>query len=91
MNNSQDKQVANPSRKQVGYFCHLAINEKHMGGILITNQIGVPLEFKYTEPVTATKLNTLWLCIGEISARNSYSGSLGEGGAHLAQLLHHDL
>ncbi|MBN1570937.1 MAG: hypothetical protein JXA73_24070 [Acidobacteria bacterium] len=30
-----------------------------MGGILITNQIGVPLEFKYTEPVTATKLHKI--------------------------------
>ncbi len=54
-----EKQVANPSKKQVGYFYHLAIEEKHMGGILITNQIGVPLEFKYTEPVTATKLHKI--------------------------------
>ncbi len=30
-----------------------------MGGILITNQIGVPLEFKYTEPVTATRLHKI--------------------------------
>jgi hypothetical protein len=56
---SQEKQAANPSRKQVGYFCHLAIEEKHMGGVLITNQIGVPLEFKYTEPITATKLHKI--------------------------------
>lgn len=30
-----------------------------MGGILITNQVGIPLEFKYTEPVTATKLHKI--------------------------------
>ena len=55
----QEKPVQNPSRKQVGYFCHLRLDEKHMGGILVTNQIGVPVEFKYTEPVTATKLHKI--------------------------------
>jgi hypothetical protein len=55
----QEKQTGNPARKQVGYFCHLKLDEKHMGGILVTNQIGVPLEFKYTEPVTATKLHKI--------------------------------
>jgi hypothetical protein len=53
-----EKQTANPAR-QVGYFCHLNIEEKHMGAILVTNQIGVPLEFKYTEPVIATKLHKI--------------------------------
>jgi hypothetical protein len=57
--NIQEKQAVNPSRKQVGYFCHLKLEEKHMGGILITNPIGVPLEFKYTEPVTATRLHKI--------------------------------
>jgi hypothetical protein len=46
-------------KKQIGYFGHLKIDEKHMGAILVTNQIGVPLEFKYTEPVTATKLHKI--------------------------------
>jgi hypothetical protein len=55
----QEKQVFNPPRKQVGYFCHLKIDEKHMGAILVTDQIGVPLEFKYTEPVVATKLHKI--------------------------------
>jgi len=55
----QEKQVTNPSRNQVGYFCHHRIDEKHMGAILVTNQIGVPLEFKYTEPVVATKLHKI--------------------------------
>lgn len=30
-----------------------------MGGILVTNQIGIPLEFKYTEPIVATKLHKI--------------------------------
>ena len=55
----QEKQAMDPSRKQVGYFCHLRLEEKHMGAILITNQIGVPLEFKYTEPVIATRLHKI--------------------------------
>lgn len=55
----QEKQPTNGSRTQVGYFCHLKIEEKHLGGILVTNQIGVPLEFKYTEPVVATRLHKI--------------------------------
>jgi hypothetical protein len=55
----QEKPVSNPSHKQVGYFCHLRIDEKHVGAILVTNQIGVPLEFKYTEPVVATRLHKI--------------------------------
>jgi hypothetical protein len=55
----QEKQVINTTHKQVGYFCHLKFDEKHMGAILVTNQIGVPLEFKYTEPVVATKLHKI--------------------------------
>jgi len=51
--------VGSQSLNQVGYFRHLRIDEKHMGGILVTNQIGVPLEFKYTEPVTATRLHKI--------------------------------
>jgi len=54
-----EKQVHSPSKKHIGYFCHLKMDERHVGGILITNQIGVPLEFKYTEPVTATRLHKI--------------------------------
>jgi hypothetical protein len=46
-------------KRQIGYFCHHTLDEKHMGAILVTNQVGVPLEFKYTEPVTATKLHKI--------------------------------
>jgi len=38
---------------------HLKVEEKHMGAIMVTNQIGIPLEFKYSEPVTATKLHKI--------------------------------
>jgi hypothetical protein len=55
----QEKLGTTQSKKQVGYFRHVRIDERHMGGILVTNQIGVPLEFKYTEPVTATRLHKI--------------------------------
>ena len=54
-----DRQLENNYRKQVGYFCHLKMDEKHLGAILVTDQIGIPLEFKYTEPVVATKLHKI--------------------------------
>ncbi len=56
---TQERQTANENLRQVGYFCHLTTDRKHMGGVLVTNQIGVPLEFKYTEPVTTTKLHKI--------------------------------
>ncbi|MBN2320517.1 MAG: hypothetical protein JXR49_15670 [Acidobacteria bacterium] len=55
----QIKTRTESKEKQVGYFCHLKVDEKHMGGILITNQVGIPLEFKYTEPIVATKLHKI--------------------------------
>jgi len=55
----QDRPVVNQLLKRVGYFSHLQMDEKHMGAILVTNQIGVPLEFKYTEPVVATRLHKI--------------------------------
>lgn len=56
---NSERQAAAPSRRQAGYFCHLKMEEKHTGAILVTNQIGVPLEFKYTEPVVVTKLHKI--------------------------------
>jgi len=56
---TQENQIIDQSQKQVGYFSHLKIGERHIGGILITNQIGIPLEFKYTDPVVATKLHKM--------------------------------
>jgi hypothetical protein len=55
----QDNHGYTTPRKQIGYFCHLRLGEKHMGAVLVTNHIGVPVEFKYTEPVTATKLHKI--------------------------------
>jgi hypothetical protein len=45
--------------KPTGYFCHLRMDDKHIGAVLVTDRVGVPLEFKYTEPVTTTKLHRI--------------------------------
>ncbi len=55
----QERRDANAVGRQIGYFCHLRLSDRHIGAILVTNQIGVPLEFKYTEPVTTTRLQKI--------------------------------
>jgi hypothetical protein len=55
----EEKTTTGRNGKKIGYFCHLKAGEKHMGGILITSQVGVPLEFKYVEPITATRLHRI--------------------------------
>ncbi len=55
---SRERSASGAARsRQVGFFCHLSLDKKHLGAIMVTNQVGVPLEFKYTEPVTTTKLH----------------------------------
>ena len=53
---TQELEAKTPSAQQVGYFCHLGLEGRHLGGILVTNEIGVPLEFKYTEPIALNRL-----------------------------------
>jgi hypothetical protein len=45
------------AERTLGYFAHLALGERHLGAILVTNRIGVPIEFKYTEPVAVTRVH----------------------------------
>ena len=41
----------------VGYVLSLAVADSvFMGGVMVTDAYGLPLEFRYTEPVRATKL-----------------------------------
>ncbi len=51
-----EQEVRSTATQQVGYFCHIGLDGRHLGGILVTNEIGVPLEFKYTEPVALHRL-----------------------------------
>src|SRR5579875_2534162 len=44
-------------KTSVGYVLSLAVAEQvFMGGAMVTDASGLPLEFRYTEPVRATKL-----------------------------------
>lgn len=41
---------------KIGYLYILRDDEKYAGGIMIADERGIPIEFKYTEPVTPTKV-----------------------------------
>lgn len=43
----------------IGYLSVKDLQNKHLGGILIINEYGIPVEFKYSEPVTPTKLQEI--------------------------------
>ncbi|ANQ54327.1 MULTISPECIES: hypothetical protein [Thermosipho] len=43
----------------IGYFSVKKINEKYLGGILVVDERGIPVEFKYTEPITPTPLQKI--------------------------------
>lgn len=49
--------MAGAGKSSVGYLLSLAVAENvFMGGAMVTDPYGLPLEFRYTEPVRATKL-----------------------------------
>ncbi len=41
---------------KIGYFKIFSENKKYVGGIMIADERGIPMEFKYTEPVEPTKI-----------------------------------
>ncbi len=43
----------------IGYLLVEKIENKHIGGILVINDLGIPVEFKYSEPITPTKLQEI--------------------------------
>ncbi len=43
----------------IGYISVEVENEKHTGGIIIVDERGIPVEFKYTEPVQPTQLQKI--------------------------------
>lgn len=44
---------------RLGYLASLKIGEKYIGGVMITDEGTVPLEFKYTEPLQPTRLQRI--------------------------------
>ncbi|MGB9614569.1 MAG: hypothetical protein ACP5KD_07125 [Fervidobacterium sp.] len=43
----------------IGYLSVQKIDTKHLGGALVINDFGIPVEFKYSEPVIPTKLQEI--------------------------------
>ncbi len=43
----------------IGYISVEIENEKHTGGLIIVDDRGIPVEFKYTEPVQPTQLQKI--------------------------------
>lgn len=43
----------------IGYLSVKSIEGKYTGGILVVDQDGIPREFKYSEPITPTKLQRI--------------------------------
>ncbi|MFN6991407.1 MAG: hypothetical protein ACK4MM_01660 [Fervidobacterium sp.] len=43
----------------IGYLSVHIFDNKHIGGILIVNEYGIPVEFKYSEPISSTKLQQI--------------------------------
>ena len=43
----------------IGYLSIKNINGKYTGGLLVVDQDGIPQEFKYSEPITPTKLQRI--------------------------------
>ncbi len=41
---------------KIGYFKIYSENKKYVGGIMVADERGIPVEFKYTEPVEPTKI-----------------------------------
>ena len=44
---------------RLAYFVTLKEGASYLGGLLLTDVSGIPIDFRYTEPITPTKLQTL--------------------------------
>lgn len=44
---------------KVGYISAKKIDEKYVGAVLVVDELGIPQEFKYTEPVSPTPLQKI--------------------------------
>lgn len=44
---------------RLAYFMAVKEGASYLGGLLVTDASGIPLDFRYTEPITPTKLQTV--------------------------------
>lgn len=48
-----------PESLKIAYFVAMKEGPSYLGGLLITDASGIPLDFRYTEPITPTKLQSV--------------------------------
>jgi hypothetical protein len=46
-------------KSKIGYFSSLKNEEQYIGGIMVTDSMSIPLEFKYTEPIRPTGIHRI--------------------------------
>lgn len=44
---------------KIGYFASQKNEEQYIGGVMITNDQSIPIEFKYTEPIKPTRVHKI--------------------------------
>ena len=44
---------------KIGYFSSQKHEEQYIGGVMITDQMAIPVEFKYTEPIKPTRIHKI--------------------------------
>ncbi|HNX97400.1 MAG TPA: hypothetical protein PKK12_06945, partial [Candidatus Aminicenantes bacterium] len=46
-------------RLKIGYLSGIRVDDQFIGGVMITDSTGIPLEFKYTEPIRPTRIHQI--------------------------------
>ena len=44
---------------KLAYFMAVKEGASYLGGLLVTDTSGIPLDFRYTEPITPTRLQSI--------------------------------
>jgi hypothetical protein len=55
----QNIEVLMGEELRLAYFVAIKEGASYLGGLLMTNAQGIPLDFRYTEPITPTKLQSV--------------------------------
>jgi hypothetical protein len=46
-------------KTKIGYFSSLKTEEQYIGGVMVTDSMAIPIEFKYTEPIRPTGIHKI--------------------------------
>ncbi len=45
--------------RRIGYFTCVEVGGRYLGALMVTDGAGIPLEFKYTEPIRPTRIQAI--------------------------------